>query len=291
MLQRRREWCATGVGRAVLVGVLAVAVLVAPLHAGAQVEDAAAKQVEKLATDAAAAYKAADFTRAVELLERAYQIRQVAALLYNLAKAYDRLGDQEKAIELYRRYADSSDAEPKLRGKAEARVAAYDEAHKPKLGIRDNDPRVRDNDPRPPVTGQVEPKGPPPETAEARAIRLWRKGRSRDRIIGLTLMGVGVACALSGVGLSVSASLLHGSYNDTIGTEADKRAQRGAAKTQALAGDVLYGVAVVSAGLGAYFIWRGYHPEKPPRVNAWLTPVVGPSVGGFTAGLVAGGSF
>ena len=65
--------------------------------------------------------RGADYNRAVELLTRAYEIRQVPALLYNLAKAYDKLGDVEHAYDTYRRYADSADADPKL--KAQVRGA------------------------------------------------------------------------------------------------------------------------------------------------------------------------
>jgi tetratricopeptide (TPR) repeat protein len=279
MRQRRRASGGMGAGRALLV--LALAFVFGASTVRAQTaDDPQAKMVEKLASDAANAYRAADYQRAVELLERAYQIRQVAALLYNLAKAYDKLGEADKAVELYRRYIDSTDAEPKLRQKAEARVAAYDETHKPKPPVIGN----------PPIIGQVEPPKVPSETSEQRAVRLWKKGRQRDRIIGLTLMGLGVACALSGVGLSVSASIIHGNYADTIDVESQKRAERDSAKTQALAGDILYGLAAVSAGVGAYFIWRGYHPEKPPRVNAYIVPAVTPTNGG-SYGLIVGGRF
>ena len=84
--------------------------------------ESAETQVERLAAEAVNAYRGADYNRAVELLTRAYEIRQVPALLYNLAKAYDKLGDVEHAYDAYRRYADSADADPKLEGKAEARA-------------------------------------------------------------------------------------------------------------------------------------------------------------------------
>ena len=42
------------------------------------------------------------------------------ALLYNMAKAYDKLGDIDHAYDAYRLYADSAAADPKLKARADA---------------------------------------------------------------------------------------------------------------------------------------------------------------------------
>ena len=99
----------------VVVGALA-------LSASARAETPEA-QVERLAAEAVNAYKGADYKRAVELLQQAYEIRQVPALLYNLAKAYDKLGDIEHAYDSYRLLRRFGGADPKLKAKAEARLA------------------------------------------------------------------------------------------------------------------------------------------------------------------------
>ena len=273
-------------GRAVALGlVLALAI---PARAAPTPEDVAARQVERLAAEAVTTYKAADYTRTVELLERAYAIRQIAALLYNLAKAYEKLGDQEKSVELYRRYSDSSDADPKLRVKAEARVAAYEEAHRAHRDPdprpqRDDDPRPqRDEDPRPHLdaTPQIGAVRGRPDDAEARLVRGWQQRRRTDRIAGITLASVGLACALAGVGLSVNAYLVHERYAGALGTEAYKRSLKEASFGQAVAGDVLYAVAAASAAVGVYFLWRGYHAEKPPKKIA-IAPAVTSGGGGL----------
>src|SRR5689334_6949162 len=93
-----------------------------------------------MATEAITAYKGADYNRAVELLTRAYEIRQVPALLYNLAKAYDKLGDVDKAYDAYRRYASSADADPKLKEKAESRLATLEELRRKKAPERPVEP-------------------------------------------------------------------------------------------------------------------------------------------------------
>ncbi len=279
--------------RVVCVALVAVLHLDSTLSARiARAEDVAAKQVEKLAADAIAAYKAADYTRTVELLERAYAIRQVAALLYNLAKAYEKLGDQEKAVELYRRYSDSTDADPKLRVKAEARVAAFEEARRTRKdphGDGELHPRL-DATPDPVPDPHPLPRASrePPESPDARALRNWKARRARDRVIGLSLGGIGVACAAAGLGLGVHAMGLHGDFAGGVGPEDPRRALRDDSRNQALAADVLFGVAAVSVGVGSYFIWRGYHPEKAPGARVSTLAPFGSPQGG---GLVVGGSF
>lgn len=250
-------------------------------------EDPVAREVERLAADANAAYKVYDFQRAAELLERAYQLRQVPALLYNLAKAYDRLGSQDKAIELYRRYVDSGDPDLKLRGRAQARIQQFEDARpRPEPRPDPVEPRPRVS-PRPAAwTAPVIPG----ESEEERRLRVWKADRTRARRNGLALGSVGGVLALGGVGLSVSALLLRNRYAASLGLEAEKRHQRDSARTQAISADALFGVAAVLGGVGIYYLWRGYHREAAPGRVAWL-PLVAPMVSRETAGLVVGGAF
>ncbi len=295
MHQRRRDGGGWGWSSRSLLCLCFVAGLLA--NRPALADDAAAKQVEKLAAEAIQAYRAADYTRTVELLERAYQIRQVAALLYNLAKAYEKLGDQEKAVELYRRYSDSTDAEPKLRVKAEARVAAYEEAHRGR-----KDPR-NDGELHPRLDATPDPiPTPRPRPSKAAGQRHQRRAGARGgaRLASLEvascarshrrdLLGsLGLGAALAGMGLSVHAYSLHQDFAASVGLEADRRALRDRSRGEAIGSDVLYGVAAASAAVGVYFLWRGYHAEKAPGAQVRLiAPFASPAGGG----VVLGGSF
>lgn len=250
--------------------------------ARAATEDPVAMRVEKLAADGKTAYRAADYQHAVELFEKAYQLRQVGALLYNIARTYEKLGDTDKAIERYRRYIDSTDTQPAQKAKAEARVAAYDEAHKPPP--REPEPQ------RPGVVHEQLFEQPEDPAAVARreqerVVVDWNARRHRDRIVGLTLGSIGVACAVSGTGLWVAANKVHSQFESSVGPEASRLQLRDRARTQAIIGDSLWGVAAVTAAIGAYFLYRGYHPERPPQVQASV--LAGPRM----AGLSLGGTF
>jgi len=271
-------------------GTVLVLLMSAGLGVGAsavRAAEPATARVERLARDAAVAFREADYQRAVELLERAYEIRQVANILYNLGRSYEKLGRTERAVECFRRYVESSDAEPALKSKAEARLAAYDDAHRTKPVTPDSQPEpvekphpTRGNDLAP---TNLEPVAPTPTVTPRDTIT---DGRRRDRIIGLSLMGVGVVLAVSATGLAAHALSLHGDFSNTQ-NEDDKRALMSTARTQSAIADGLFAGAVVSAGVGAYFVWRGYHKLAPSAPAAMVAPCL--VVGG--GGLVAVGRF
>ncbi len=130
------------------------------------------------------------------------------------------------------------------------------------------------------------------ETPEERAIAAWKARRARARIIGLTLGSFGVGAAIIGAGLSGAAFVGHEHYTDTIGPEFPRRALRDRAHDEAVASDVLYGVALAAAGVGAYFLWRGYHRERPPGTKLMVAPtLVGAGSVPTGGGLMLGGQF
>lgn len=242
--------------------------------------------VEKLASDAAVAYRGGDYVRAVELLERAWKIQPVSALLYNLAKAYEKLGELEKAQDLYQRYAAADDAEPRLRAKAEARVAALREP-----ATRKADPergRAEPQPPAPPPPPREARAAPPPATTttvDPRAAKRQaaERGQRRDRGVALGLALTGLGALGAGIGLSVNALMLHDDFSQNRG-EDEKRALRDDAKTQALIADVLYGASAVIVGVAIYFTYRGFRPlGHEVAVVPWLS--------GQGGGLAAGGRF
>jgi tetratricopeptide (TPR) repeat protein len=275
---------------------LVAAVMVVAATGGRAHAESAEAQVERLAAEAVNAYKVADYNRAVELLTRAYEIRQVPALLYNMAKAYDKLGDIDRACEVYRRYADSADADPRLKAKADARLVVLEDARRKKKAAERPVEPPKPQPPAPAVTtpppqpAQIEPPKPAAPTAEEVKEQLKsdrQRSRRRDRYVALGL-GVG-AVALAGVavGFSVSALQAQSDWSAQFGgDEAARRALKDTAITRAGIADGFYAGAVVAAGVGAYFLYRGFRPE-PTAPSLALLPVASPT----GAALVAAGTF
>jgi tetratricopeptide (TPR) repeat protein len=241
-------------------------------------------EVERLASEAVNAYKGADYKRAVELLQKAYDIRQVPALLYNMAKAYDKLGDVEHAYDAYHQYAASAAADPKLKARAEARVAALNEVRKQKAAEQ----RAVEAPPPPPPPVETKPTGPPPEqvapplTEEERRARThdeFMRDRHRSRVITIAVGGATVVVAAVALGLSVSALSLQHQF-DRATLPADKSRFESDAKVQAGVADGFWCVAAVGAGVTGYFLYGSFRHEPPPPLMA-VVPVLSPTGGGL----------
>ncbi|HEX6837294.1 MAG TPA: hypothetical protein VF334_12010 [Polyangia bacterium] len=268
-----------------------VAVVVLAATGGRAHAESAEAQVERLAADAVNAYRGADYNRAVDLLTRAYELRQVPALLYNLAKAYDKLGDVDHAYDAYRRYSDSADAEPRLRAKADARLAVLEEIRrKKKAAERAAEPKPQPAPVKPlappPQPAQLEPPKPAPPTPEQIRDRLKAERqheRRRDRYVALGL-GVG-AVAFAGVAVAFSVLALQAENQWSAnygGNEAIRRDLKDTSITRAAIADGFYAGTAVAAAVGAYFLYRGFRPE-PTAPSLALVPALSPAGGGLVA--------
>jgi tetratricopeptide (TPR) repeat protein len=93
--------------RGIEVRIVLGALLVAP---GASAQDADLTEVRahdralQLFSDGKTAYKGGDLRTAIKDLEAAYELEPVAVLLYNLARAYEGIGELEKAVSAYERF-------------------------------------------------------------------------------------------------------------------------------------------------------------------------------------------
>ncbi|MGZ3440322.1 MAG: tetratricopeptide repeat protein, partial [Polyangia bacterium] len=273
---------------AIVVALLgsSVTATLAPASAWAETQEA---EVERLANEALSAYKGADYKRAVELLRRAYDIRQVPALLYNLAKAYDKLGDIEHAYDAYRQYVDSAASDPKLKVRAEARLTALEDARRKKAaGARAAETPPPPTTP-PPQPAQVEPPRPPPPSAEelrARAHDEFVRDRRRSRLITIIGGGATVAFAAVALGLSIDALSLQHQF-DRATLPADKSRLKSDATVRAGVADGFWCATAVAAGVTGYFAWRAFLRHEPAAPAVVLVPSLSP-VG---AGLAAVGRF
>jgi tetratricopeptide (TPR) repeat protein len=288
--------------RAVLLGMALVGAAVVP-RAGFAAAPAERKNVvEKLADDAAAAYKAGDYQRAVELLERAYATQPLSALLYNLAKAHDKLGNGEKARSLYQKYAAADDADPKLRARAEQRIAALRAVDSPRpkepAAVASTEPPPSPRPP-PPAEPKTPPRAPPPPPQETVLITpstfepppvdplaAEKRARWRDRGLAITFGVIGIGAVGAAIGMSLSALDLQRQFDRSL-DENLKRTLRDDAKTRALVADILYPVGAVAIAVGAVFLWRGLRPLEAKRADkptVQLAPALLPGGGGVAAG-------
>ncbi|HEY6461639.1 MAG TPA: tetratricopeptide repeat protein [Polyangiaceae bacterium] len=149
------------------------------------------------------AYEEGRFQDAVDLLTQAYGLEQEPVILFNLARAYEGLGDLEKAVDAYVRYLDRQ-PDASDRGSIEQRVATLNKqiADRKTLEQQRDEERARAEQAR--------------KAAEDTQERVAREEQQRQGpgawpwIIG----GTGVAALGAGI---VLGAVSHGKYEDAVG--------------------------------------------------------------------------
>lgn len=132
------------------------------------------------------------YEAALAELEAAYALRQSPRLLYDMARAQQRLGRAQEALVLYRRFL-ATQAEPALRGDAEAQARALAALAAPGPGH-----------------GQAAPAPPPAPAPPARPMVLKAMPDNRLIVPGAVILGLGY------VGSLLTGSLLL-AYADQTG--------------------------------------------------------------------------
>jgi tetratricopeptide (TPR) repeat protein len=184
------------------------------------------------------AYQEGRFQQAIDLLEKAYAMKQEPVLLYNLARAHEGVGNLDQAISMYERYLNET-KDVADRAAIEKRV----ETMRGQIAERDRLRRERDDarkrDAQAPPGGVVEPPKDDVETRSTSPLP-W--------IVG----GVGAAGLIAG---GVLTGLALGKHNDAEAAPS----QREAADLQASAESLGTGgtIALIAGGgvLGIGVIW------------------------------------
>lgn len=235
--------------------------LAAPVQA--QPADDTVARVEALAGEARALYDAGEFGQAVARYLEAYKLQPTAAVLYNVAVIYDKkIQEVDLAIEYYRRYIASPDADPDAVQRATARLQAL-KAEKEARRQADLSTLPTETPPpsgNPGVSGLAQPA---PTSGQA--------------VAGWVLIGTGLV-GLAGGGVmgylardsadKFSESTL---YDEKVGHRED-------AEGRALIADVLFGVGAAAALTGVVLLVLDDGPA-PAEVGALR---VGPTPeGGF----------
>lgn len=113
---------AAALGALVLVGAPAAA---APKKAAPAAPAPKRETADAVFEESVAAYRAGDFAKAAELLQKAYALKPAPVLLYNLARAYEGMGNDAEAVKTYRAYLKDEPTTPD-RGAIEAKITTLE---------------------------------------------------------------------------------------------------------------------------------------------------------------------
>jgi tetratricopeptide (TPR) repeat protein len=219
----------------------------------------------------AALYESGDYAKAAASLRAAYELVPEARLLFNIARAYERVGDGEQAFEFYERYLDATGTEAELRHRARdalkrMRTATED----PAAGASPANPppavAAPPPAPAPPIPSAAPPSVAPPVLAPApvapAAAVEENVPRTPTRVPGIILVSVGAASVATGAGFGIWA------LNTAQQTRASldpvqKPTLRSRAYTEANVADVTLAVGAAAAAVGTWLWWRSPKTGTP----------------------------
>lgn len=224
-----------------------------------------AEQARALYDLSATAYEAGRFQEAVDLLRHAYELAPKPVLLFNLARAYEGIGDSANAIDAYEAYLK---AEPKAadRGSIEQRLATL----RKELADRAALQQQRDEAMR---RAEEERRRAIEEKKKADAA----EARSKTSAVPWVLLGTGAGGVVTGIVLGVISRSHYQSAVDEP-YRAPAAASYASAKTYATAANVgLVVGGVVAAGGLTWGLVQWHGTRSSSSSSSRLDLVVAPS--------------
>lgn len=244
--------------RRLLSAILMAVFVLGSLPSAAWAEDVT-KKVEELSGQAATAYGAGDYEKAIDLFKQAYALQPVPNLLFNIAKVYEKTENWDEAEKNYRDFIKSPDADSKAREVALERLDAIAEIKR--AAAEANKPPEETD--KPPV--DEKPRDLPPPPPKKASIVPW------------IVMGGGVALVGGGVVFGILASGQQSKF-DAAETADDKRTFRKNGKTFAAVADGMYGAGAIAGIVGVILLLTSGGSDSAPAQAQAIVPTgwVGP---------------
>lgn len=237
---------------------MVASLVVSVVPAGAQereVRTAQHAQAVDLFQQSRAAYRDGHFKEAADLLQRAYAVEPAPILLYNLARAYEGLGDLPHAVDAYQRYLKES-PDAKDRGATEERIRTLTRQIEDRTKLEQERERERERARR---AEQEQRDAPPPRPVSPVP---WIVAG-----VGVATVGVGAAFGLMAVGTHKDAE------NARAQTDVDEKRRQ--AQTQATIANVCFvaGGVVAAGGIAWGLVsLKASSRAHAPSAEAWLGP-------------------
>ena len=204
-------------------------------------------EVEKLFAEGASLYKAGKYRPAIDKFEAAYALFPEPNLLYNIARAYEALGDVDQAIVKFTLCTTNPRSTEELKQKAAAKLAVLTAARA--QGAAAPAPAPTPTSP-PAAAGNAGPATtatPPPAAVTTSSTGLPMLGIAGGVTTGLGVVGAAIGGVLYGLGATthgdLESSLSTPDANGVVGvTRADAEAQSLDGTNQKTMGVALLGV-------------------------------------------------
>jgi tetratricopeptide (TPR) repeat protein len=249
--------------RTTLLTVGVALLLTAALESAPRAESPTHELAKKHYATGKSYYEIANYKEALDEFEKAYKLQPLPALLYNIGRCHESLGNLKAAVASYRDYL-AREKEISDRATIEARIANLEK-------------RIKPAEPAPPTEAQ--PVAPPAEASpvpDATDRPRWR------RPTGWALVGVGGAALVVGIVGGVMVKQKNNEFTQGAGnktyTELQQIADLGKRWQSVEIASLVVGGVLAAAG-GGLLIWDAMGKSKRRTSALRLTPFV--SAAGF----------
>ncbi len=210
-----------------------------------------------MSRDATTKYREKDYTGAIELFKKAYEIEPVPNLLFNIARCYEKLEDWDSAISNYQKFVVEPDVEKSARQAALERIEALNQV---KL-----------------AQAQTQTTEKPDDTVKKTPAPV---GEGPDNTWAYVTLGSGLALVAGGVGFGLLASSKQSEF-EQAGSVEEKQSARDSGQTFALVADGMYIVGGVVTLVGAYLLLTSGKSETASAMQVLPTGWIEASGGGL----------
>jgi tetratricopeptide (TPR) repeat protein len=227
-------------------------------------------------------YTRGHYLEAISEFKEAYRLSQAAALLYNIAQAYDRMGDVAHAREYLQKYIDSGQTDPGELPALKDKLRGYDKRLADEKAADDAKRRAATPPPpapRPPDTTPA-PVAPTPQVIEAQRPRPYKTWK-------WIAAGGGVACLVVAGLFAADASKMAKNLEDATATQPIYTGDlpndyaRGDRDSKLAIAFGVAGAGLAATGIIFFILDARTGSEKVPQAR--ITPVIGPGTTGAAA--------
>ncbi len=219
-----------------------------------------ADSVEELSQKGEQAYSQMNYGAAIAFYKEAYEVQEVAVLLFNIAKCYEKQKDWENAKKYYQSFLVAPDVEKKFRESALKKIKNIENTQyaeeKERLA------RVeREKEEEKAAKRKAEVQAAPPVETPIK--------NSASKIPAYIVGGVGVGLLAGGGVFALLAKSQESTFKSAT-TTAGKQDAQSAGKTMALVADGMFVTGGIATAIGIY-LFATSDNETDPSLSGWIS--------------------
>jgi tetratricopeptide (TPR) repeat protein len=280
-----------------LAGLLVLGFAAALTSAPARADEKATEQARQHYEKGKQEFDLGKWDDAIAEFEQAYRLRGDPTFLFNMAQAYRRKGDLQRALDLYKNYLIANPNSEK-RSDIEKRIRTLEKEMKSPERQQMATPVAKPSEPPPPEPAVVTPvpapaaasapaPTPPPTVAAASVVEaappspapeMKSSGRGL-RVAGIVCGGAGLASIGTAIYFYTRAASLSDRVSNSDAPDSDYRSGKNAETMQWVF--YLAGGGVLATG--AILYWLGWPSSASTQTATSVVPMVGPGIAGLSA--------